>query len=93
MPQADVTHRIAASALLDWTEHRKSFFYVRALSRRHGALHHLEWHGEAVALTPVNLPDLLMYYVLNKSAGADQAAKRHIDLQIAAAQGDAAPPD
>lgn len=93
VPRADVTHRIAASALLGWTEHRKSFFYVRALSRRHGALHHLEWHGEAVALTPVNLPDLLMYYVLNKSAGADQAAKRHIDLQIAAAQGDAAPPD
>lgn len=31
----DVVHRIAASALAAWIEHRKSLFYVRAYSRRH----------------------------------------------------------
>jgi hypothetical protein len=58
---AGVVHRIAASALAGWIEHRKSFFYVRAYSRRFMTLYELERKGESVRLRPLAPPDLLMH--------------------------------
>jgi hypothetical protein len=54
----DLVHRIAASALCGWIARRKSFFYVRAYSRRLGMLYELERLSNGVRVTPVALPDL-----------------------------------
>ena len=83
-PPADLVHRIAASALVGWLERRKSFFFVRSYSRRHGTVYRLERVGKQMVLEPVPLPDLLIHYVLNVSEGSEEAAKRRIDLAIEA---------
>lgn len=81
-PPSDLVHRIAASALVDWMERRKSFFYVRGASRRHGTVYRLSRQAAQVGLEPVALPDLLMHYVLNVAEGSEYAAKHRVDLQI-----------
>ena len=81
---ADVVHRITASALAGWIEHRKSFFYVRAYSRRFGTLYDLTAEGRQVRLNRRPLPDLLMHYLLNVMEGSEVAAKRQVDLAIEA---------
>src|SRR5258708_4164876 len=65
---AEVVHRITASALAGWIEYRKSFFYVRAYSRRFTTLYELEPKGESVRLRPLLLPDLLMHYLFERGA-------------------------
>jgi UDP-MurNAc hydroxylase len=87
---ADMVHRIAASALVAWIERRKSFFYVRAYSRRFTTLYRLSVDNRHVRAEPVELPDLLMHYLLNVAPGSEVAAKRHVDLQIEAVTGCAA---
>lgn len=81
-PNAHVVHKIAASALVSWIEHRKSFFYVRAYSRRFTTLYHLTRAGDAVSVEPKPLPDLLMHYLLNVAEGSEGAAKELVDRQI-----------
>ncbi len=81
--EASVVHWIAASALTDWALRRRGYFYTRAYSRRFSTLYRL-WGDEAgVEIRPVQLPDLLIYYLLNVADDADEAAKRRIDLEIA----------
>ncbi len=81
--RADIVHRIAASALAGWIERRKSFFYVRAYSRRWSASYELARTGNGgISLQPLALPDLLMHYLLNVAPGSETAARRHIDLEI-----------
>jgi Beta-lactamase superfamily domain len=79
---ADMVHRIAASALLDWVEHRKSYFYVRTYSRRHSILYRLDQQLADVNIVPYELPDLLMHYVLNAAEGSALAAKSLVDHQL-----------
>jgi UDP-MurNAc hydroxylase len=81
---ADIAHRIGASALAGWIERRKSFFYVRAYSRRFTTLYGLERAGDGVRLKPLALPDLLMHYLLNAAPGSETAARRHVDLELEA---------
>ena len=81
---ADIVHRIAASALVNWIERRKNYFYVRAFSRRFSMLYRLSSTGEKVSVEPMVLPDLLMHYLLNESEGSEYAAKRHVDLKLQA---------
>ncbi|MEK7878593.1 MAG: MBL fold metallo-hydrolase, partial [candidate division NC10 bacterium] len=84
--EADVVHRIAASALTDWARRRRGYFYTRAYSRRFSTLYRL-WGDEAgVEVRPFSLPDLLIYYLLNVADDADEAAKRRIDIEIAEAR-------
>lgn len=83
-PSAHIVHRIAASALVDWTRHRRSFFYVRACSRRYGTLYELSSRDLEVGLRPRALPDLLMHYLLNVMPGSEYATKHHVDLELAA---------
>jgi L-ascorbate metabolism protein UlaG (beta-lactamase superfamily) len=78
----DTVHRIAASALAGWIERRKSFFYVRAYSRRFSSLYELSGQDERIRIKPVVLPDLLMHYLLQVAPGSETAALRHIDLEI-----------
>ena len=77
-----MVHRIAASALVGWMEHRKSFFYVRAYSRRHSTLFSRSRENHDVRLEPVRLPDLLMYFLLNRTAGSELTAKHLVDLNL-----------
>jgi hypothetical protein len=77
-----VVHRIAASALTDWIRRRKGFFYTRAYSRRFSTLYQLSGGAGGVQLSPVNLPDLLMHYLLNEAEDAEEAARRRIDFEV-----------
>lgn len=81
---ADIVNRIAASALAGWITREKSFFYVRAYSRRYETLHTLAATGREVRLERRVLPDLLMHYLLNVAAGSELAAKHYIDREIEA---------
>lgn len=80
--RADMVHRIAASALVGWIAHDKSFFYVRAYSRRFSTLYALDQVGKKVQITPQKLPDLLMHYLLNVAPGSRLAAKHQVDKEL-----------
>ena len=77
-----MTHRIAASALVGWMEYTKSFFYVRAYSRRFGAVYDLIEEEDNVKIQPKMLPDLLMHYLLNESPQSHLAARHQIDREV-----------
>lgn len=79
---ADAVNRIAASALAGWIADEKSFFYVRAYSRRYDTLYAASAVSGRVRLERRTFPDLLMHYLLNVAAGSEVAAKRYIDRQI-----------
>ena len=70
-PTAHFVHRIAASALADWITNAKSFFFVRAWSRREQLAYRLEREGDEVTVDRVMLPDLLMHYVVNVAPGSE----------------------
>jgi UDP-MurNAc hydroxylase len=84
--EPDLVHRIAASALAGWAEHRRSFFSVRASSRRYGTVYTLRREDEKIALDARSLPDLLMYYLTYVAQGSEIAARTEIDHQLAALQ-------
>ena len=79
---ADMIHRIAASALVGWMEYSKSFFYVRAYSRRSGTVYDLVEDEHNIKIQPKMLPDLLMHYLLNESPRSDLAARYQIDREV-----------
>jgi L-ascorbate metabolism protein UlaG (beta-lactamase superfamily) len=81
-PPADLVHRIAASALTGWSRHTRSFFSVRASSRRTGAVHHPVRADDRVRLEPRQLPDLLMYYLIQKAEGSELSAEQEVDHQL-----------
>ncbi len=83
-PEADLVHRIAASALAGWAEHRRSFFSVRASSRRFGTVYRLGRDGAHIALEMQILPDLLMYYLMYVTEGSEVAALTEVDQQLSA---------
>ena len=79
---ADMIHRIAASALVGWIDYSKSFFYVRAYSRRSGTVYDLLEEDNNIKIQPQALPDLLMHYLLNESPRSNLAAKYQIDREV-----------
>ncbi|MDB5409284.1 MAG: hypothetical protein JWL84_4196 [Rhodospirillales bacterium] len=81
---AEIVNRIAASVLAGLIAGEKSFFYVRAYSRRCDTLHRVAAAGREVRLERRVLPDLLMHYLLNVAAGSDLAAKHFADRQLEA---------
>jgi UDP-MurNAc hydroxylase len=81
-PEADLVHRITASALIAWARHHRSFFSVRNWSRRFGVVCRPAADAGPVRLAPVTLPDLLMYYVLRIADGSETAAKQELDHQL-----------
>lgn len=82
--EADLVHRIAASALAGWAEHSRSFFSVRAYSRRFGTVYALCHDNTPVALNAVTLPDLLMYYLVYVMEGSEVAALTEVEHQLSA---------
>lgn len=79
---ADATHRIAASALSAWMAREKSYFYLRAFSRKFTTLYGLSCAADKVTLEPARVEDLLMYFLLRKIKGAELAVKHRLDLQL-----------
>lgn len=82
---ADIVNKIAASALAEWIAHEKSFFYVRAYSRRYDSVYSVAaTGGPVIRLERRALPDLLMHYLLNVAPGSELAAKQQVERQIEA---------
>ena len=81
-PESDLVHRITASALTGWAQHTRSFFSVRASSRRTGAAHRFTRDDNDVRLEVRPLPDLLMYYLLQVAEGSELSAKHEVDHQL-----------
>jgi hypothetical protein len=79
---ADAGHRIAASALASWLAHKKSYFYLRAFSRKFTTLYSLAKSEGQVLVEPAPVQDLLGYYLQWKAKGAELALKRWLDLQL-----------
>ena len=81
-PEPTVSHRIAASALLDWAERRRDFFSVRAWSRRFSTTRRVVGDASGVEVLKVPLPDLLMHWLLHESEGSEEAARRRVELEV-----------
>jgi L-ascorbate metabolism protein UlaG (beta-lactamase superfamily) len=84
--RADIIHQIAASALTGWILRRKSFFYVRGYSRRFTTYHRVYGDAAGVHVIPVQLPDLLMYYLIYGAEDSSDSARRRIEYEIAQIQ-------
>jgi UDP-MurNAc hydroxylase len=82
-PEPTVAHHIAASALAGWAERRRDFFSVRAWSRRFSTERRVTGDAAGVEVAEVELPDLLMHWLLRESEGADEAARRRVDQEVA----------
>ncbi|MGH7774394.1 MAG: MBL fold metallo-hydrolase [Candidatus Binatia bacterium] len=80
--QANVIHQIAASALNGWILRRRSFFYVRAYSRRFSTYHRVYGDAAGVHVIPVQLPDLLMYYLIYGAEDSSDSARRRIEYEV-----------
>jgi hypothetical protein len=81
-PTAELTHRIAASALLAWATHTKDFFSVRCWSRRSQLAYRARRDNQQTVLDRVAVPDLVMHYLINVAPGSEFAAKDHLDRQL-----------
>lgn len=79
---AQLTHRIAASALLEWATHAKDFFSVRCWSRRNQLCYRVRRDDQQALIDRVPVPDLLMHYLINVAPGSELAARHHIDRQL-----------
>lgn len=79
---SDAVHRIVASALTSWLAHDKSYFYLRAFSRRSNMVYTVSSDGGRVAVVPHELRDLLGYYLERKAPGAERALKDWLDMQL-----------
>ncbi len=68
---ATVVHRIAASAVVSWLARDKSYFYLRAFSRRSSALYALSGAGTSARVEPKVLPDLFERFLRRHVKGAE----------------------
>ncbi len=76
---AHSVHRIAASALAAWMARKKSYFYLRAFSRKFTTLYALSQAAGSVTVEPKEVADLLGHYLQWKAKGADMALKQRLD--------------
>ena len=81
-PTAQLTHRIAASALIAWATHSRDFFSVRCWSRRDQLCYRVRRDDQRAVIDRAPVPDLLMHYLINVAPGSELAAKHHIDRQL-----------
>ncbi len=80
--RADVGHRIVASALAAWTKREKTYFYLRAFSRKWSTLYGLASEAGRAKIEVKNPTDLLAHFLEKKAKGADVAFKQWIDIQL-----------
>jgi hypothetical protein len=81
-PPSDAGHRIVASALTAWVAGEKSYFYLRAFSRKWNNIHALQVAEGKAVLHPKNLKDLLAHYLERKAKGLELAFKQWLDHQL-----------
>lgn len=86
-PRANVVHRIAASALTGWIRRQLGWFTVRAYSRRYATLCRVSRCASKVQVETIDLPDLLMHFLIYEAAGSEDAARRRIDWEISRLRG------
>jgi hypothetical protein len=79
---ADAVHRIAASALTAWLSRERTYFYLRAFSRKYACAYVLSNEGGKVSVAPKELPDLLGHFLSRMARGANLAMKTWLDLQL-----------
>ncbi len=79
----DAMHRIVASALAARAAHEKSYFYLRAFSRKACNVYVLTDKDGKASVVPKELRDLLAYYLERKAPGAEFAVKTWMDRQLA----------
>ena len=79
---SDAGHRIVASALTAWTARQKSYFYLRAFSRKWNNIYALESAEGKTVLRPKDTKDLLAHYLERKAKGAELAFKQWLDHQL-----------
>ena len=80
---SDAGHRIVASALTAWNAREKSYFYLRAFSRKWTTLFSLAMKDGKATIVPNDARDLLAYYLERKAKGAELALKLWLDYQLA----------
>jgi len=73
---------IQAPALYGWILRRKSFFYVRAYSRRFTMAHRVYRDDAGAHVIPVQLPDLFMHYLIYAAEDSSDSALRRMDYEI-----------
>lgn len=78
----DAMHRIVASAIASRAAHEKSYFYLRAFSRKTCNVYGLTSKNGQVQVEPKALRDLLAYYLERKVPGAELAVKLWLDRQL-----------
>jgi UDP-MurNAc hydroxylase len=79
---ADAGHRIVASALTAWMAREKSYYYLRAFSRKWSTLYALSAHEGKARIEAREPRDLLAYYLERKAKGAELAVKQWLDFQL-----------
>jgi UDP-MurNAc hydroxylase len=75
----DVRMCITASALVDFCLGRRSYFAVRTQSRRSVQVYEAVQTAHGVVAQAVDLPDLLIHYILDEMAGAERRGRDWID--------------
>lgn len=79
---SDAGHRIVASALVAWNRRTKSYFYLRAFSRKWSTLCRVSLVEGAPNVAPIEVQDLLAYYLERRAKGAELAVKQWLDFQL-----------
>lgn len=83
-PEADAGHRIVASALCAWLTHEKSYFYLRAFSRKWSHVYTLVVAPDGgISTTPSEPEDLLAHYLQRAAPSAKLGFKKWLDRQLA----------
>ena len=76
----DVRQRLTASALVDFCLGRRSYFAMRAQSRRSAQVYAVTQTAHGIVGQEVDLPDLLTHYIIHAMAGAERRGKAWIDF-------------
>ena len=80
---ADAVHRISASALTAWATREKSYFFLRAFTRKFSTLYSLDRGDDgSVTVARAKVPDLLEHYLTRRAKGAEMALKERFDQEL-----------
>ena len=80
---ADAAQRVTASALTAWATREKTYFYLRAFTRKFSRLYALErGTDDKVSVSRQNVPDLFEHFMTRRANGADLALKQRFDQEL-----------
>jgi UDP-MurNAc hydroxylase len=80
---ADAAQRVTASALTAWATREKTYFYLRAFSRKLSTLYALDRAADGkVTVSRQNVPDLFEHFMTRRAKGAELALKQRFDQEL-----------